>query len=312
MLHMPQHMAAPDGSELPLFYKLLSQKLAQRGVDVRITPRAQTWDGDAAGPADFHFVHQGQARGERVLNCAVAYLNPYFYVDPQGIYFESRNTKARFDPGFVAPETANAFFGALVADHASPRRSRYGQPETHTDFPPGAIAVFLQDWSLPVERARYMDAGAMVLAVLAHTDGRPVIVKPHPRNLGPETLELLAELRGRTDVIVTDANLHDILARAAVCVSISSSVAVEGMLHRVPAVLFGRSDLHHCAQTVQRPEDWPGALRQALARDWPYAAFLYWLLHHRSVRTGQGMMGPILKRMQGAKADFSALGLQYP
>ncbi len=309
---MPQHMAAPDASELPLFYKLLRQKLAQRGADVRIGVRAAEWQAGGLRPGDFHFVHQGRAQGQRVLNCAVAYLNPFFYADPQGIYFESTTTAARFDPADIPADRAAIFFDTLVADHVTPRRSRYAQPERVQTFPPGAIAVFLQDWSLPVERARYMEAKAMLSAVLAHRDGRPVIVKPHPRNQGVETLELLAMLRDHPDVIVTDANLHDILRQAAVTVSISSSVAVEGMLHRVPAVLFGRSDLHFCAQTVRVPGDWPAALTRAVETDWPYQAFLFWLLHRRSVRTGPGMMGPILKRMQAAQADFVALGLATP
>ena len=309
---MPQHMAAPDGSELPLFYKLLRQKLAQRGAEVRIVVRAAEWQTTGLPPGDFHFVHQGRAQGPRVLNCAVAYLNPFFYADPQGIYFESTNTTARFDAAGIPADRAAAFFDTLVADHVTPRRSRYSQPPEVQTFPPGAIAVFLQDWSLPVERARHMEAQAMLTTVLAHRAGRPVIVKPHPRNQGLETLDLLALLRGHPDVIVTEANLHDILRQAAVSVSISSSVAVEGMLHRVPAVLFGRSDLHFCAQTVRVPGDWPAALTRALATDWPFEPFLFWLLHRRSVRTGPGMMGPILKRMQAAQADFAALGLATP
>lgn len=309
---MPQHMAAPDGSELPLFYKMLRQKLTQRGADVQIVTRAAEWMAAGLRPGDFHFVHQGRAPGPRVLNCAVAYLNPFFYADPQGIYFESTNTAAPFDAAQIPADRAAIFFDDLVSRHVTPRRSRYAQPPEVRDFPPGAIAVFLQDWSLPVDRARFMGAKAMLAAVLAHRGGRPVIVKPHPRNQGIETLELLDLLREHPDVIVTDANLHDILRQAAVSVSISSSVAVEGMLHRVPAVLFGRSDLHFCAHTVQVPGDWPAALTRALATDWPFAPFLFWLLHRRSVRTGPGMMGPMLKRMKAAQADFVALGLTTP
>lgn len=306
---MPQHMAAADGADLPLFYKTLRQKLEQRGARVQIVVRKPEWDGQGLRPMDFHFVHQGRGGGPRVLNCAVAYLNPYFYADPAGIYFESTNTGARFDAARIPDDKAAALFAELRAQQVTPRRSRYAQPEVLQDFPQGAIAIFLQDWSLPVERARHMDAVAMVRAVLAHRQGRPVIVKPHPRNQGAETADVLTLVQDHPDVIVTDANVHDILARAAVCVSISSSVAVEGMLHHVPAVLFGRSDLHPCAETVRAGQDWPGALDRALTRDWPFEKFLFWFLHHRSVRTGQGMMGPILKRMAAAQADFGALGL---
>ncbi len=309
-LQMPRHMAAADGSGLPFFYKTLRDGLAARGARLAITRRTADLDG---GPQDFHFVHNGTARGPRVLNTAIAYLNPFFYADPLGIYFESSLTEARFDPATVPPRPAARFYETLRARHVLPRKSRYAQPEPVTAFPPGAIAVFLQDWSEPVDRARHMDAAAMVQAVLAGAGGRPVIIKPHPRNRGEETLLLLHGLQDQPSVIVTEANLHDILAGAVACVSISSSVALEGMLHRVPAILFGRSDLHHCAETVTRAQDFPVALDRALRRsqggDWPFEAFLFWFLRQQSLRTGPDMLPEVLARMQAAGADLSALGL---
>ncbi len=305
-LHMPRHLAAADGSGLPYFYRVLREGLTARGAVVEVRRR----DGGPAGGPGFHFVHNGTARGERVLNTAIAYLNPFFYADPLGIYFESSLSTARFDASAVPVRPAARFFETLRERHVLPRKSRYAQPEPVEDFPEGAIAVFLQDWSEPVERARHMDAPAMVEAVIAGAGGRPVIVKPHPRNRGEETLLLLHELRGRAGVTVTQANLHDILARAAVSVSISSSVAMEGMLHRVPALLFGRSDLHHCAETVTEAAGFAPALHRALQRDWPFEAFLFWFLRQQNLRSGPEMIAPLLERMRAAGADLEALGIR--
>jgi len=299
---MPRHLA--DEAKLPRFYQVLTAGLRQRGAEVAVVRRDKA--ARLTGP-DAHFVHNGGARGPGVLNCAIAYLNPYFYADPKGIYFESSVTDAVFDarPAPIARQT----FDTLVAQHVTPRTSRYAQPTAVERFPADAIAIFLQDWSDPVDRARHMDARRMVDTVIEGADGRPLVVKPHPRNRGEETVLLLHHLaRRHPQVRVTEGNLHDILATASVCVTISSSVALEAMLHRKPVVLFGRSDLHHCAETVVKPEDWPGALTRALNRVWPFEAFVPWFLA-QNLRTGPAMIDPLLARMRAAGADLGALGL---
>ncbi|MDZ4312565.1 MAG: hypothetical protein U1A24_18610 [Cypionkella sp.] len=307
LLHMPQHLA--DEARLPQFYRTIARGLHQRGAEVAVVHRQiEALQGLPPGP-DFHLVHNGAAQGACLLNCAVAYLAPYFYADPQGIYFESRVTSARFDPTLQPEAQMMRRFQMLRARYVEPRISRYAQPAPVQSYPIGAIAVFLQDWSEPVARARHMTAAEMVQTVVAGAMGRPVVIKPHPRTRGLETLELLQDLAlQHPEVIVTEGNLHDILASAAVCVTISSSVALEAMLHRKPVVLFGRSDLHHCASTVRQAADWPEALRRALSQDWPYEAFVYWFCEQH-LRGGKDMIAPLLTRMRAAGADFAALGL---
>lgn len=306
---MPRHLAAPDGSALPWFYKVLWRGLAERGARMRVVHRDQ--DALQAQPcgADFDFVHQGIAPRTRLLNTAIAYFGDYYYADPNGIYFQSSITTALFDPCAQNPDHAAAFFIELRNRYVVARKSRAQQREDVEKFSPGAIAVFLQDWSLPVERARYMDANAMLEAVLAGANGRQIILKPHPRNLGEETLLLCHRLRKIRQVTITDANLHDILAASVVCVSISSSVAVEAMLHRVPPIFFGRSDLHHCGETVTQAADFPAAIDRALSRTYPYEAFIYWFLRKMVLRTGPRMIPKLLERMQSVGADLAALGI---
>ena len=307
LLHMPLHLA--DETRLPQFYRTIAAGLRSRGAEVVVQHRqAEALQNLKAG-ADFHLVHNGHAQGHCVLNCAIAYLAPYFYADPRGIYFESSLTAAQFDASAQPADAATRRFQTLHARYVHPRISRYSQPEAAQNFPTGAIAIFLQDWSEPVERARYMTAERMMQTVIAGAQGRPVIVKPHPRTRGPETVSLLHDLSTHhPEVIITEANLHDILASTAVCVTISSSVALESMLHRKPVVLFGRSDLHHCAMTVRQPADWRQALQHALNHDWPYEAFVYWFTQAH-LRGGKDMMEPLLARMRTAGADFTALGL---
>jgi hypothetical protein len=314
IFHMPRHMAAADGSQLPVFYKQLRKGFGAVGADIAIGHRNLTaLAGVAAGP-DFHFVHNGRIARRGVLNVGLAYIAPYWYADPKGIFADSSVADLTFEPQSVNASAAARFFGRMGERLKRPRTSRYDQQAEVTVFPQGCIAVFLQDWSDPVERARHMTAREMIEAVLARTDGRVVVVKPHPRTRGIETIELLDWLaRAHPQVIVTEANLHDILACAAVSVSISSAVSMEGMLHRVPAIVFGRTDFHHCAETVRDKADWPDALARALAQNWPFEAFLFWFFRENCIAMGEDKMMPgILARMTGQGADFQALGLAPP
>lgn len=314
LFHMPRHMAAADGSELPPFYQHLQTGFTALGAGVAICHRDM--DALETGPTspDFNFVHNGRIARAGLLNIGLAYMYPFWYVDPKGVFGDSSLTDLPFDAAQIPQKPAARMFARLEARLKDARISRYAQPPEVTQFPKGAIAVFLQDWSDPVERARHMTARLMLETVIAHAGTRPVIVKPHPRVSGLETFEILDWLaRAHPTVIVSHANVHDILAAAAVSVSISSAVSVEGMVHRVPAVVFGRTDFHHCAETVQTPADFPAALDRALTRDWPFEAFLFWFFRENCISSGgEQMMPNILARMQRQGADFNALGIKRP
>ena len=312
-LHVPRQMVNLAPGSTPQFYRRLLDQLQANGATTTVLHR--DYEQLATVPEEGHFdlVHNGRLQRERALNLGVAYLGSFFYADPLGVFFESLITGMVFDPRSAPPEEARTFTAHLRRQWVDKRLSRLPQPVEKKGFGKGHIAVFLQDWSDPVERARYVDSETMVRTVAEQAGGHPVVVKPHPRYAGRETQKIRQHLRrNHPEVKVTDANVHDILAGAAATVSISSSVALEGMLHGVPAILFGRSDLHHCAETVRRPEDWPDALDRALNRDWPFDAFLYWFLRQQNIDASRPFLGRILGRMATQGADFAALGISRP
>ncbi len=307
-LHLPAHML-PDGPEpMPPFYVNLLLGLERVGAQTEVVHRDYVTLRQGPVGADFDFVHNGNVDRVQALNLGPAYLSRFFYVDPKGIFFESSIAGMTFRPQSIPAQRATEFCSVLRRLFVQDRRSRHEQPEEVEVFGTGHIAIFLQDESDPVIRSRYMTAEDMVRTVIAEAAGRPVVVKPHPRNTGPATVELLDWLTQKHPAVrITTANLHDILAGAAVSVSICSSVALEGMLHGVPAILFGRSDLHHCAMTVRQAADWPTALRAALARDWPFEAFLLWFLRRQNVWATRPFLPRVLERMIAQGADFTAL-----
>lgn len=298
-----------DPARCPVFYQRLARGLQDLGARVAWLHRDAERLRRGAEGGHVDLVHAAAIGRPQALTLGVAYLDRFQYLDPEGIFFESSTARARFRPEMIAQDQAQRFWADLRAAYVTPRRSRHIQPEAVTRFAPGHIAVFLQDLSDPVLRARHMTAEQMLAAVLAHRAGRAVVIKPHPRNPGAETEALLAGVRGLSGVTVTEANLHDILAGAAVSVSLSSSVGLEGMLHGVPAVFFGATDLHHNAVTVRTPKAWPDALQQALTADWPHAQFLLWFLRRRNIDARRPFMARVLERITAAGGDLAALGL---
>jgi hypothetical protein len=136
--------------------------------------------------------------------------------------------------------------------------------------------VFLQGPSPHNLGHAHASVAQMLQAVAAGAQGRPVLVKPHPLKQTMGMAQIAAARARGHALIATDANVHDILACAAVTVSINSAVAMEGFQHGKPAILFGKSDFHHFVETVRRPQDFPAALAAALARRQDYARALYW------------------------------------
>ena len=309
-LHLPSHMIGDDPAKVPHFFRRLMTGLAGLGAQTEILARDFDAIAEPSAEGHFDFIHMGRLPRRHALSLGVAYMPGFFYLDPKGVHFESSITDKVFRPGAVPADKAEAFFGQLQHSFVAARKSRHPQPEDRRDFGNGHLAVFLQDWSDPVERAQLIDAETMVRTVVEGAAGRHVVVKPHPRYKGRETRAILKYLRDRRgQATITDANVHDILRGAAATVSISSSLALEGMLHRVPALLFGRSDLHHCATTVARPEDWPAALDRALGTAWPYERFLLWFLRWQNVDASRPFLPRVLERMQAQGADFAALGI---
>lgn len=311
-LYLPGHLLRNYPVGAPQFYPRLLAALEGLGAVTEVVKRPPDFLDHPVGPGDFDLVHMGRQPRPQSLNIAPTYLPGFYYLDPKGVNGDSAITDRRFFPMKVPEAPALRFLADLRRQNVDPRRSKLTQPRTEQEFGQGHLAIFLQDWSEPVEQAQYVDGETMVRTVVEGAQGRPVVVKPHPRHKGRDTRAILRYLRGRPEVTVTNANVHDILKGAAACISISSSLALEGMLHGVPAVLFGRSDLHHCATTVRRPEDWPAALDQALGRTWPFARYLLWFLRWQNIDAGRPFLPKVLERMAGQGADFAALGITLP
>lgn len=282
VLHVPKAILSGKGTG-ERFYGPFVRGLRARRIRVRLAlhDRARALDAIAADAA-FHIFDHGAICHPRALNTASAYLLPFRYFDPVGVRGASSLGQAHFSAQDQDKAASAGFFAALQARFVQGRISRYPQPEEELAVPDHCIAVFLQSEAhRMVGETCHLSLRQMVKALLDRDDPRPIVIKPHPRDTDLDTYDWLAR-KARKDgrLHILPANIHDILARADVVVTINSAVGIEAMLHRCPVVLCGAADFHHICETVLSRDGMTAGIARAEARrmadDWPFEAYLHW------------------------------------
>jgi hypothetical protein len=287
--HLPGSVLR-DQAEMKPYYVKLAQGLRARGYKVELALH----DRDSllaavSASRNFHIVDHGKLRHPRVLNTGIAYVYPFWNLDPWGIRALSSIAEKPFDLAGVDVGLAAPFAERLRKRWVAPRKSRYEQPVRAATVPSGCIAVFLQsEGHRDVMETCHLDLRQMVKSLLARDDPRAIVIKPHPRDHDPTTRRFLARVAGRDPRLhIMDANIHDILAQAVVCVTINSAVGIEAMMQGVPVVLCGQTDFHHCAVTVKNAADMDSAITKSIETSWPHDAFLYWYFGMNCLNAGK-------------------------
>lgn len=289
----------------PYYTKLIS---GLRGMGLRVDTvlhhRATTLATVEAVPG-VHIVDHGNLRHARLLNTGIAYIYPFWNLDPWGIRALSSISARPFNAGSVDAAVAAEFAGRLRKRLVAARESRYPQAEAVAEVPQGCIVVFLQSEAhRAVGETCHLTMRQMLAALLARDDPRAIVVKPHPRDTDPRTRAYLARLAARDGrVQVVDANIHDMLAAASVAVTINSAVGIEAHLHRVPVVLCGRTDFHHAAVTLTDRREMEAAIARAEATDWPHDAYLQWYFAGQCLNAGKpSLVADFLEKVGAAVA----------
>ena len=282
LIHVPGNLLDRHGQAGFGLYGRIAPDLRRMGLEVNFVERPSTTELSTYSKEDFHLVHHGFLRRFNLLNCGIAYVWPYWYLDQRGVLCDSSMINANPRLAGMNDKQAHKFFDALHAKTAGRGISKYDQPERREAIGQDAIIVFLQGLSDPVLRSMHMMETEMLDLVMRYRQGRRVLIKPHPKF--PETIASAHALRlaeNEPDVQVIDANIHDLLEGAYCSVSICSGASFEGLFHRVPAILFGRSDFAACAWTVRTDEEAEKALKEIGGAEFPYERFLFWFLRKK-------------------------------
>ncbi|MAC77602.1 MAG: hypothetical protein CML66_06015 [Rhodobacteraceae bacterium] len=301
LFHLPNDWLTPSTEGVMPFYKALRAGLEAEGRSVEFRAIDKAGVVAAADRDDaIHLVNHGRLRHPRVWNAGIAYVYPFWNVDPWGIRAFSSIASRRFDPASVPVDDARPFFRRLRKRLVGGRSSRYPQAGEVAVLPEGAVAVFLQSEAhRDVEETCYLTREEMVATVLDATPG-PVVIKPHPRDSDPATADWLAGLAARYPrLVVSGANIHDILGACDRVVTINSAVGIEACLHRKPVILCGQSDFHHIARVARSVDDLAAMVTEP-ARRRAYDRYIYWYFGLNCLSTTEpGLARRFLERVEG-------------
>ena len=288
VFHLPGSWLGVFGSGVLPFYQKLFDGLDARGIkwDTCVLDREEVMQQVAADDA-FHIVNHGRFTHPRILNSGIAYVYPFWNMDPNGIRAFSSIADSKFHADQVDGEIARPFFKRLRQRLVMGRTSRYEQPKDVGHIPEGAVAVFLQsEGHRIVGETCHLDRWQMVETVLENVDG-PVVVKPHPRDRDEATKEHLERLCHKyPNLHVSEANIHDIMTAATRVVTINSAVGVEAYLHRKPVILCGQADFHHIAQVAHDTQELGRFLKQE-KRAKAYDKYVYWYFAQQCLSTNE-------------------------
>ncbi len=309
-LHLPEGQLSPEG-RLPFYARLIDGWQARSGeVRLALHDRATSLAMVEATPG-FHILDHGRLRHPRALNAGVAYVYPFWHLDPWGIRAFSSIGAKSFDPATIPQGPARAFADRLRRRLVLERKSRYAQPTEKVPLPQGAIVVFLQDEShRDLTETCHLTMAAMLAALTARDDPRPILIKPHPLDMDESrhrALRRLARHDPRFQVVA--ANIHDLIATADVVVTINSATGLEAMMQGKPVILCGHADFHHNATSVMTAAELDAALcaPPQMRND---DAYLYWYFRQMCLSAqSQTLVDDVLTRIAAQGFDPAAFAL---
>jgi Capsule polysaccharide biosynthesis protein len=198
------------------------------------------------------------------LNLKLNYLPGYLYADRCGFSGWSEVADLRFDPATVDAAEAEHFLSRRIEARIFARgmtkmqQTRTGASRT---LPEGYVLFPLQVPRDVVLQLADLDADAILPVLVAHARRQPVVIKLHPGTRDAGFAERIRALHDPArGVHVVDDHIHDLIARAALVVTVNSGTGFEALLFGRPVLSCGRSDYHHLTTRVSSLAELAAAL----------------------------------------------------
>ena len=226
-------------------------------------------------------------RGPGILHVAKGYVEGYWYVDPMGHRENSSISDREYLPRTIQQEDVRQLSIDLRRDHVRPGHSAREQATVgQLDVPEGAIAIMLQRMTPGDEpRTAICSEANMIRAVVAARGERPVVIKYHPFGATDAVRRAVeAVVDPDAGIHLINANIHDILEKAAMICTQTSGSGFEAFIHRKPALLFARPDYHHAGTVVDDLSVLPALIEEAVETKFSYGRYVYWFLEQNLFR----------------------------
>ena len=206
-----------------------------------------------------------------------SYLRGFWYFDTDGVRNNSSLKSGAFQPARMSKDWSKKVFADLRSRFVETGQTKFDQSPVGKFAPPkDCITVAVQSFAKPKFYDTYVQYPDLIHAAIEARGHRPIAIKPHPM-LNHRAIDQLLGLHDpENGVFVEPYNLHELLSVSHCVVTRCSAVAVEAMLHRVPAIVAGEVDFRHCVTTIRDAADLRSAIDAVTERHIPYEKFLTW------------------------------------
>lgn len=214
---------------------------------------------------------------DNALDARSAYIGPFYKLENQTYRQDFRTTNKMFRPAQINGDLARKFFKNW-------QKTIVFQPvKIHT----GAVFIPLQGKLTRCRIGQSMSPIEMIKTTQRLENTRALVIKKHPReSYSNEELTALDQVLKHPRTHLVEDDLGNLLAGCAYVVTQNSSVALKGLFHRKPGILFAHSEFHHAFQSVQyTPVE--QCFAHVLTDPPPFAKFLFWYLQRNCINTSR-------------------------
>lgn len=218
--------------------------------------------------------------GDKVFHAQPCYVPGFWYLDPQGFYWNSSVLKKEFHPDSIDALQAREFFYGVRGHKLGHNVSKWRQPPRGSvKLSTADVAVFVQDVEKYDKKVYYLTTEKIIHNAARAAKGK-VYVKLHPI-LRPEAAErIVAQCAELPNVELVDASIHDVISVSQVIVSQNSAVGFEALMQKKAVLTCGKCDYHHATLVCKTGRD----LRENIAaapehfRSFDFEKYFYWFL----------------------------------
>ncbi|THH35865.1 hypothetical protein E4Z66_12385 [Aliishimia ponticola] len=268
------------------FFEKLGQALIAAGYAPRIVRdgdlnavalMAQTRPQIVVGPK--------RHRGAHIWHAHPSYIRNYWYLDPQGYFWNSSLVEAAFDPQQIDGARARQFMRQLRQRMIGKNLSKRPQPpRSAAGLPPASVFVVTQDIEKYRDRVHDLTTEEMIRTAAAWAGH--VYVKLHPLQSPERQAQITGLCDSLDNVTVQDASVHDLIAACDVVVTQNSAVGFEALMQAKPVLTCARCDYHHASLVCRDTDALAHNLTRArdFADGFQFAKYFYWFLAQQMLK----------------------------
>jgi len=267
------------------------EKLATKAISEGIIPwiiRSQSSRSQQIIQQDHIHILIGPRRpvGRNIYHAHPSYIWGFWYLDPEGVIWNSSLAALKFDADRINPQDAEYFFNGVSGYMLRENISKFQQNNCDTDLQPASAVIYLQELEHYKTAVHYLDSREIIETIAQSVAGR-IYVKLHPQQSSSTRAALQTFCNKYQNIKISTHSIHDLSKASDVVVTQNSAAGFEALMQRKPVITCAKSDYHHATLVAKTKSELITALSKAPnhQQEFAFAAYFYWFM-------GQNMLEP--------------------